>query len=131
MTYTETERKQLIHNIEQMIDYIKVNIQPYVRDHIEVDFGGVHYNPRSWTQTTNYHLRVEPKDILYAVKYGNYHKFATEACDDASEEKYFKIAHCADDMVAFVSNWQDIKAHMNCAVAEQKRIVEAINNFKI
>lgn len=131
MKLTEIEKQKLIDNIKQIITYIEKNIQPYVRDEITIGFGGSYMGIRSTYTTTLWHLMVEPKKIYYAHKYGLWHNFAVEDSGDYSEDNYFKVANNTEAMVGFVTHWAELKSLMHQSIAEQKKITDAINDFKI
>ena len=132
MTYTENEKRKLIENVELMIDYIRREIQPYVRDRLTIDFGGVYYGCRSTESTTLLHLAVEPTRISYAEKYGWYHDFIKENENGtALDDKIFKITSNYSVMADFVLHWQELKQKLNNAISEQKKLLDSINNFEI
>ena len=120
MIFTEADKAKLTSNIEEIVTYIKENIQPKAEDEIEVNFGGRHISIRTGSATDVYHLRVTPERIEYAIKFGNYLPLGKDAV----------IAY-PRDMLEFVKNWFDIKCRLNTAVANQDGDRKAIHDFKI
>ena len=130
MVFTETDKAKLISNIEEMVAYIKESIQPRVNDEIEVHFGGKHSCIRSGSVIDEYHLKVTPKRIEYAVKFGYYKTFGT--AEDATDDNDTPITESYPEyMLDFVKNWFDIKCRLNTAVSEQEDALKAIYEFKV
>ena len=130
MVFTEADKAKLISNIEEMVAYIKESIQPRVNDEIEVHFGGKHTCIRSGSVTDEYHLKVTPKCIEYAVKFGPYGNFGEKGSRNLASS-INRITEYPEFMLDFVKNWFDIKCRLNTAVSEQEDALKAIYEFKV
>lgn len=120
MIFTQEDKLKLASNVAAMVDYIKENIQPRVSGEITVHFGGKHTCVRSGNSTEMYHLRVEPKSIEYAVKFGSYTALEPGV-----------VASYPGEMLDLVKNWMDVKCMLNVAVQNQEDDRKAIYDFKV
>lgn len=134
MTFTDNDRARLKENKQAIIDWIKLNIVPFIDDDskIECDFGGTYRCPRTGRSVDNYHFYVYGKEREFYSGGGHRTKGTIgfgEKFGYMSES--FESVNSPYDIYLVVNNWKFIKRTLLDGVAAQERNRKSIYEFEV
>ena len=122
MTFTTEEHNKMIGHIEKIIDYIRENIQPKLRDFISIRFQATYHTC----------LTIYKDKIWYSQAYGNEKPFC-KASELTDKNIMYGSGITLDDtaMFDYIEFWQVIKEEMHNKIKEQQHTIYTIDNFKL
>ena len=123
MNYTTEQKMQIKANIDKIVEYIEKNILPHITYSYETEtFGPV----ETWGRRDEY--RGQRYSIALNGPYEHRIRFNYGITSCSAEQL---VDYGVDIAMNFLKYWQDAKMYMYTEVANQKEIVEVINNFEI
>ena len=125
MIYTDEQQKKIESNLDQIVSYIKENIQPHIPNDEQIS---VHF-----LSENSLH-----ENRLY-VSSGNIDGYvgAAHVHFDKGEKKYYCdcVYKYTEWMLCFVLGWKDAKQklheELDKKIQAHQRIVDAIENFEV
>ena len=123
MNYTTEQKKQIKENIDKIVEYIEENILPHITYSYETGVFGPTETWGRWDENRGqrYYIALNGP---YRDKIRFYHGPLWYNAEELVED----VPYYA---VNFLKYWQDAKMYMNTEIANQKEIVEVINNFEV
>jgi len=123
MNYTTEQRLQIKANIDKIVEYIEENVLPYITYSYETGtFGPM----ETWGRCDEY--KGQRYSIALNGPYEHRIRFYHGSVSYTVEELFnYHIDHA----VNFLKYWKDAKMYMHTEIANQREIIEVINNFEI
>jgi hypothetical protein len=122
MTFTTEEHNKMVGHIEKIIDYIRENVQPHLRDFISIRFQATYHTC----------LTIYKNKICYDQAYGNEKPFC-KASELTDKNIMYGSGITLDDtaMFDFIKYWSFMKMEISNKLREQQDIIDTIDNFEL
>ena len=130
ITFNQKQQEQIKSNALAIERYIIENVIPRISSDIRLEFGGIHYCPRTGTPTPMHVLVIKKEPYPFCAGWNE-----TQEAFVALETKFGRgcvLTTCyIDDLYDLLQNWSSLKTKIEQTIANQDAANAFINNFQI
>lgn len=130
ITFTTEQQEQIKQNALAIEHYIVESIVPRIAGDVRLEFGGVHYCPRTGTPTPMHVLVIKKELYPFCAGWNE-----TQKAFVALETKFGRgcvLTTCyIDDLYDLLQNWSSLKTKIEQIIAKQDATNAFINNFEV
>ena len=130
ITFNQEQKEQIKQNALMIERYIIENVIPRISSDIRLEFGGIHYCPRTGTPTPMHVLVIKKEPYPFCAGWNE-----TQEAFVALETKFGRgcvLTTCyIDDLYDLLQNWSSLKTKIEQIIANQDAANAFINNFQI
>lgn len=125
MIYTDEQQKKIESNLDQIVAYIKENIQPNIPNDEQIS---VHFHSENSRHENRLCVSSYDIDGYVGAAHVHFNKGEKKSYSDC-------VYKYTDWMLCFVLGWKEVKkdlhSQLNEKIEAHQRIVDAIENFEV
>lgn len=130
ITFNQEQKEQIKSNALAIEHYIVESIVPRLAGDVRLEFGGVHYCPRTGTPTPMYVLVVKKEPDSFCAGWNETQKAHVGLVYGFGPAMVLEERQ-TDALYALLQNWSSLKAKLERAIREQDAANAFINNFEV
>lgn len=130
ITFNQEQKEQIKSNALAIERYIIENVIPRISSDIRLEFGGVHYCPRTGTPTPMYVLVIKKEPYYFCAGWNKTQEAHVGLVYGFGPAMVLEERQ-TDALYALLQNWSSLKTKIEQIIAKQDAANAFINNFKI
>lgn len=135
MNFTENEKQTLTKNVKAVLDFVRAEVCPYIRDRQVLKFEDdpTHY-PIMFIVNPGKKGAIEFTRGFNSTEYclgGDYDDMSVKYDLKEHPGHRHSFWECFDEMFAFIQNWRLLKSKLMEVVAHDKNISNTLNSFAV
>lgn len=130
ITFTKEQKEQIKNNALAIERYIVENVVPRLAGDVRLEFGGVHYCPRTGAPTPMHVLVIKKEPYPFCADWNEIQE-AFVALETRFGRGCVLTTCYIDDLYDLLQNWSSLKTKIEQIIAKQDATNAFINNFEV